>query len=449
MGETHGKPTDGGIDASADRSVDPSNPGSLDPSIDRSPDPTIRRPPRRLPTFGAFRHRNFTIFFAGYVVSLVGVWMQRVAQSWLVLDLTDSAFYVGLVDALGSLPVLVFSLYAGAIADRVSKRRMVLVTQAAAMMVAFGFAAMMVTGLERIGLVIALAALLGVATAFDIPARQSFFVEIVGKEDLASAIALNSSAFNATRLVGPAIAGILIGAGGVAACFFANGLTYLAVLAALLTMRIPSSRHPGIPSASAWANIREGLQYVRSDARVRALLLNIAVMSIFGLPALVLLPVVAKTVLGRGAQEYGWMMSAVGGGALIGALAVATFATVMPKGRVLGWAAILFGLLVAVLGLVQSVAAALVVLTLLGAALITMTALTNTLLQTLAPDHLRGRVISVYTFAFVGMAPFGSFGAGVAAERLGVPMALAIGGVITAVFAALGAARAPELRATR
>jgi len=439
----------GSADRRIERSVEESADGGSDPSLRRVPAPTIRRPSRRLPTFSAFRHRNFSIFFAGYVVSLVGVWMQRVAQSWLVLDLTDSAFYVGLVDALGSLPVLAFSLYAGAIADRVSKHRMVIVTQASAMLVALGFAAMMVTGLERIGLVIALAALLGVATAFDIPARQSFFVEIVGKEDLPSAIALNSSAFNATRLVGPAIAGILIGAVGVAACFLANGLTYLAVLAALLAMRLPSSRPRARPSTSAWTNIREGLEYVRSDPRVRALLLNIAVMSVFGLPALVLLPVLAKNVLGRGAQEYGWMMSAVGGGALIGALAVATFATVMPKGRVLGWAAILFGLLVAALGLVQSVAAALVVLTGLGAALITMTALTNTLLQTLAPDHLRGRVISVYTLAFVGMAPFGSLGAGVAAERLGVPVALAIGGLVTALFAALGAARARELRATR
>ena len=400
----------------------------------------------RVSTFAALRHYNFRIFFFGLVVSLVGVWMQRVAQAWLVLDLTGSAFYVGLVDALGSLPVLLLSLYAGALADRFSKHRMVIVTQSAAMLVAFAFAVFVYTGRDTIGVIIVLATLMGTATAFDIPARQSFFVEIVGKEDLASAIALNSSAFSATRLIGPAIAGLAIAAVGVGACFLANGITYLAVLGALLAMRLSPVRRSVGPAQSAWRNIRTGLGYVLAERSIRTLLVNIAVMSIFGLPIITLLPVFTRDVMGQGAREYGWMMSAVGGGALIGALVVATFASRMPKGLVLGWAATVFGALVIGIGLVRSLSAVLVLLTLLGAALITMTALTNTLLQTLAHDELRGRVVSAYTFAYVGMMPFGSLLGGTVADLLGVPLALLVGGAISLLAAAILLLRSPAMR---
>jgi MFS family permease len=405
--------------------------------------------PDRAPTFAAFRHGDFRLFFAGYVVSLVGVWMQRVAQSWLVLELTGSAFYVGLADALGSLPVLLFSLYAGAVADRVSKRHMVIATQTAAMLVAFAFATMIYAHVTTIGLIIGLAAAMGVATAFDIPARQSFFIEIVGREDLPSAIALNSSAFNATRLVGPALAGIAIGTLGVAACFVANGVSYLAVLAALVAMRVPPFRATAVQPASAWRNIRDGLHYVASDMRVRRLLLNIAVMSVFGLPVLVLLPVIAKDVLGRGAEAYGWMMSAVGGGALAGALIVAAYASTMPKGPVLAWSAAAFGGLVMVLSLAHSLVVALIVLTLLGAAMIATTALTNTLLQTLAPDELRGRVVAAYTFSFVGMAPLGSFLGGSVAEQFGMTVTLVSGGLVSLAAALYLLVRSPAVRSTR
>jgi len=404
---------------------------------------------RALPTFAAFRHRNFRVFFAGYVVSLTGIWMQRVAQAWLVLDLTGSAFYVGLIDALGTLPVLLFSLYAGVVADRVSKHRMVIATQTAAMVVALAFATMVWVDRTTVGAIAVLAFLLGAANAFDIPARQSFFVEIVGKDDLASAIALNSSAFNATRAVGPAVAGILIGLVGVAACFLFNGLSYLAVLAALIAMKLPAFRRSAAPARSAWSNITEGLRYVAAEPRTRVLLLNIAVLSICGLPALTLLPVLAKLELGQGAREYGWMMSAVGAGALIGALGVATFATRMPKGRVVGWAGALFGLSVAALGLSGSVPAALLILTALGLAMITTTALTNTLLQTLVPDELRGRVVSVYAFAFVGMAPIGALLAGAAAEQFGVAATLGVGGLLTVLAAGRLLVRSKELRLAR
>lgn len=404
---------------------------------------------RALPTFSAFRHRNFRIFYTGYLVSLTGVWMQRVAQAWLVLDLTGSAFWVGFVEAMGTLPVLLFSLYAGAVADDVPKHRMVIVTQTAAMVVAFGFAAMVLVGAERLWLIVVLAALLGTAMAFDIPARQSFFVEIVGRDDLASAIALNSSAFNATRVVGPAIAGALIAAAGVAACFLLNGLSYVAVLAALFAMRLAPVARRDARSRSAWSNILAGLRYVRAEARTRLLVLNIAVLSIFGLPALTLLPVLARLELGRGAREYGWMMSAVGAGALIGALAVATFAPRVPKGRVVTWSSALFGLTVAALSLADSVALTLVILVVLGLALITTTALTNTLLQTIAPDELRGRVVSVYSFAFVGMAPIGAVLAGTAAELFGVSTMFAAGGLVSIAGAIGLLARSSDIEAAR
>jgi MFS family permease len=433
---------DGGL---TDRRIGGSTEAGNDPPIRRSADVTVRR----LPTFAAFRHRNFRLFFSGYVISLVGVWMQRVAQSWLVLDLTGSAFYVGLVDAMGTFPVLVFSLYAGAVADRVSRHRMVIATQLGSMAVALAFAAVTFAGWQSIGLVIALAAMLGVAQAFDIPARQSFFMELVGKDDLPSAIALNASAFNATRLVGPAVAGVLIGTIGVAACFLLNGVSYIAVLAALAAMTgLPGRRAVG-PPVSALDNIREGLRYVRSDARVRMLLMNVAALSIFGLPVLTLLPVLARQGLGRGAEAYGWMMSAVGAGALAGALALATFGSRWHKGRVLGSAAMVFGLAVAGLALMRWLPLVLVLLMIAGAAMITTTALTNTLLQLLAPDWLRGRVISVYTFAFIGMAPFGSLFGGMVADRMGVWVALATGGLATTAVAWAGVARSTAIRATR
>ncbi len=409
--------------------------------------PDIRAPARRR-VFGALRHRNFRLFFAGMVVSFLGLWMHRVAQSWLVLELTDSAFYVGLVDALGWLPVLFFSLYAGALADRVPKRRMLLITQVAATLFALALAAFVLAGQVTIWHVVVLAALLGTAFAFDIPARQSFVAEMVGREDLTNAVALNASAFNGTRVVGPAIAGVLIAAVGVGVCFLINGLSYLPVVAALLVMRVPPQRQTA-GRASAWADIREGLRYILSEGRIRALIVNIAVVSIFGLPVLVLMPVVARDVLGLGAVEFGWMMSAVGVGAVIGALSLAVIGHRLPRGRVLSLASFVYGVLIVLFALTRSLPLVLGLLTLLGCAIITTAALTNTLLQTIAPDELRGRVISLYALAFVGISPFGALLAGWVAERYSTPAALVIGGSVCAVGTAVGLLRSSAIAQTR
>lgn len=403
------------------------------PSVPPSISPSISPPRRRFAVFAALHHRNYRLFFTGFVVSLVGLWMQRVAQAWLVLAITDSAFWVGLVEALGSIPVLFLSLFAGALADRFPKDRMVLATQGASMVFALVLAAVVLAGRVELWHVVVIAGLLGVANAFDIPARQSLMAEMVGREDLMNAIALNSSAFNASRVVGPAIGGLLIAALGVGICFLINGLSYVAVIVALLMLRLPVASRTARPRTLD--AVREGLRYVRGDRRMRIILANIMVLSIFGLPVLALLPVMVRDVLGGGAEAYGWAMSAVGAGALIGALTLAVVARYVRKGPVLGWSAAAFGALVAAIALVRSLPIVLIALVLMGMALIVTTALTNTTLQTLAPDALRGRVVSLYSLAFIGMSPLGALAGGALAEGVGVPAVLIGGGAIVAAFA--------------
>jgi MFS family permease len=271
---------------------------------------------------------------------------------------------------------------------------------------------------------------------------------MVGKEDLMNAIALNSSAFNVTRVLGPAAAGILIGQLGVGMCFLLNGISFLAVIAALFAIRVPPYRPTALPP-SAWAHIREGLSYVRHDRRMLTILVNIAVLSILGYPFLVLMPVVARDVLHHGAMEFGWMSSAVGLGALSGALLLATYSRRLPKGRVLQAAAMAFGVVLATYALSRSLWLVLLLLVLTGFAMIISTATTNTLLQTLTPDHMRGRTMSVFTLAFVGMGPIGAFQAGYFADKIGAPAVMIAGGLICTLFTALVFQRVPELRELR
>ena len=395
--------------------------------------------------FGAFAHRNFRLFLFGQTVSLTGTWMQSIAQGWLVLLLTNSPFYVGLVSALGSLGVLLFTLYAGVIADRTDKRRTVIITQTLQMLQAFALAALVWSGHVTTGSVMALAAFLGIVSAFDIPTRQAFIFEMVGKEDLMNAIALNTSIFNLTRVLGPVLAGFLIGAQGVAVCFFLNGVSYLAVIGSLLAMRLPPWT-PAVAVGSAWEGFREVVAYLRSDRRASTLVVLTAIISIFGFPYLVLMPVFARDVLRVGAAGYGLLSAAVGIGAVAGALAVAVLSARIRKGRTLVAAGTVFGSLLAVFALSRSFAVALGVLVLVGAAMIVNNALTNTLLQTHVPDHLRGRVMGFYSFMFVGMAPLGAFQAGVLAERFGAPAAVGVGGLMSALAMVVAGWRVAELR---
>jgi MFS family permease len=379
--------------------------------------------------FPAFRHRNFRLFFLGQATSLVGTWMQSVAQGWLVLQLTNSAYYVGLVSALGSLPVLLVSLPAGVFADRSNRRRVVVVTQVLALVQALVLAGLIWMHRVELWHVAAAAVFLGLVNAVDIPTRQSLIFDLVGKDDLMNAIALNSSAFNAARIIGPAIGGILIGGVGIAACFFLNGVSYVAVIAGLLAMRLPAWSPPPL-AGDGLARFREGARFILGDRATLALVLNTALLSIFGFPYLVLMPVFARDVLHIGAAGLGFLMASVGIGAVVAALGVAAFGPRLPKGRLLVWGGPAFGLAIAAFALTPWVPLAVAILVVSGGAMVANNAVTNTLLQTIVPDGLRGRVMGAYTFVFVGMAPLGAFQAGWLAGRVGVQAAVAASGLV-------------------
>jgi len=398
--------------------------------------------------FGALAHRNFRLFFIGQGISLIGTWMQNVGEGWLILTLTNSPFYVGLTAALSSIGVLLFSLYAGVIADRTDKRRFIILMQVAFMLEAFTVSILVWTGVVAVWQVLVLATILGIASAFDIPMRQSFVVEMVGKDDLMNAIALNSSLFNAARVIGPAIAGLLIGAVGIAWCYFLNGVSYIAVIAGLLMMRLPPNPQPP-KTTSAWTGFREVLTYLRNDRRVRTLMILTAILSVFGFPYIAMMPVFARDVLHRGAEGYGALTSSIGVGAVIGALAIAwSSARIRARGRLMLSGGVALGMLLILFAASRSLAVSMVLLGLAGFAMIVNNALTNTLLQTTAPDHLRGRIMGFYSFVFVGMAPFGAFLFGLVAEHVGVPATIAVGGVIVALAVMIAAWTVPEIRTT-
>jgi MFS family permease len=395
---------------------------------------------------GALTHRNFRLFFFGQGVSLIGTWMQSVAQGWLVLTLTNSPFFVGLVSGLGSLGVLTFTLYAGVVADRRDKRRLIVVTQSLSMVLALVLAALVWTKVVTVWHVMALASMLGIVNAFDIPTRQSFLVELVGKEDLMNGIALNSSMFNAARVVGPAIAGALIGAVGVATCFFLNGVSYIAVIGGLLAMRLPPFE-PRPAAGSVWLGLRQVIAFLRSDRRVETLVVLTAILSVFGFPFLVMMPVFARDVLHVRAAGYGALTAAVGGGAMLGALVIAVNSRrIVRRGRLMALGGTAFGLLVLSFAWSRSFVLSLVLLALAGCAMIVNNALTNTMLQISVPDHLRGRVMGFYSFVFVGLAPLGAFQAGAFAERFGAPWAVGVGGLVCALAVAIATWRVAELR---
>jgi MFS family permease len=397
---------------------------------------------------GALSYRNFRFFFFGQGISLIGTWMQSVALGWLVLEITNSPFAVGLNQALRSFGVLLFTLYAGVIVDRVDKRRLIVWTQALQMLEALALAALVWTKTVTVWQVMALAVMFGIVNAFDIPARQAFIAELVGRDDLMNAIALNSSMFNAARIVGPAVAGVLIGAQGVAVCFFLNGVSYIAVIAGLLAIRLSPPPTRGPMPTSAWEGLREALTFVLRDARLAALVTLVALFSVFGFPFIVLMPVTARDVLHVSAGGYGLLMTAVGVGAMLGALGLALAGRRVRKGLVLLASGAAFGALLVLFAAARSFSLAFALLALTGCAMIITTALANTLLQTLVPDQLRGRVMAFYAFVFVGMAPLGAFQAGLIAEHTSAPFSTAMGGAACLVAAAVAAWRVPTLRLT-
>ena len=409
---------------------------SRNPVVTISPRSVTRSAPYGIATSGSSS--------LGQTVSLVGSWMQTVALGWLVYRLTHSPLLLGLTGFLGQIPSLFFSPLAGVWADRWNRHRMVIWAQVAAMVQALALAALVLSGHATIAAVLALSLALGFITAVDIPARQSFFVDLVGPDDLPNAIALNSSIFNVARLVGPSIAGVMIGLVGEGMVFLLNGVSYLAVLASLLAIRVPPApARPGEPP-HVLAHLAEGLRYAGRFRTIRALLLLLALTSLVGAPYGVLLPMFATDVLGGGAHTLGFLVGAVGLGALAGALFLAARRGIRGLGRVVAGSAVLFGASLVALGLARTPWLALVALAFSGFGLMTQMAATNTLLQTLSDPDKRGRVVSLYTASCMGMAPLGALMAGALAGRIGAPVTVLAGGALCVVAAALFARELPR-----
>lgn len=382
--------------------------------------------------FSALRHRNFRIFIAGQFISLCGSWMQAVALSWLALVLSNSPLQVGLVTTFGAAPVLLFTLYGGVIADRVNRRRSLLFLQTLLLLEALALGILTALGSMTMPLVYALAAIGGIISAFEIPIRQSWQVELVGKENLMNAIALNSTAFNLSRVIGPAIAGTLIATLGFAVCFFLNAASFLAVLIGLFLIRPDPAFLSGGRSR---AGLREGIAHVFGNPWPKALVILTAALNTFGASFIAILPVYARDVLRAGAGGYGALMSFFGVGAAASAISIAAVGHRFRRERTAVMAGICMGGSLLVLSLVHQLGLALVVLLGTGLCLASSAIMTNTLLQTEAPDHLRGQVMGFYSFIVVGMAPFGSLQAGWIAEHGGTDLALQLGGGICLVVA--------------
>ncbi|MBW3552282.1 MAG: MFS transporter [Gemmatimonadetes bacterium] len=394
----------------------------------------------------SLRARNFRLYFAGQGISLVGTWMQRVAMAWLVYRLTGSALMLGVVGFAGRIPTLLLAPFAGVAADRWDRRRILYLTQSLSMVQALVLAALVLTGIVHVWQVVALATLLGVLDAFDIPARQSFFIRLIDDpDDLGNAIALNSSAFNIARLIGPAVAGALIATVGEGWVFALNGLTYFSMLAALLLMRIapaePVERTDGV-----LRNLREGVAFAWNFPAVRAVLLLIMTSSFFAVPFVILMPIFATEVLGGGAGTLGILMTAQGIGALAGALFLAAREKATGLGPLIGSAAFAFGAGLIGFGASGWLWVSIPLLALAGFGLMVQSAASNTFLQTIAGDALRGRIMSLYTMAFIGTLPLGSLYAGWAADLIGAQTTVVVGGVIAVAASAVFRRKLPRLR---
>ncbi len=380
-------------------------------------------------TFAALRHRNFRLFFFGQLVSLIGTWMQNTAQGWLVYQLTGSKLLLGVVAAVSSAPMLLFSIWGGSVADRHPKRTVLLWTQSGMMVLAFLLAALVWTDVVRAWHILVLAALGGVAMAFDMPARQAFMVEMTSREDLMNALSLNSSIVNGARVVGPAVAGLLMAEAGLAECFLCNGLSFLAVIAGLLMMQLPKFTPPAQPESN-WQHGLDGLAYVLKHRNVRTLLLLFAIVGVFGWSYSVLLPAFATDILRVGSREYGVLLSANGIGALAGALTVATYGNRIHRHLLIYGGLGLFSAMLLLLALTRNYYLALVFMALAGWGMLLYFSTTNTVIQLGVADGMRGRVMGIWALVFGGMMPVGGLEAGTLSHWVGVPWTVAGGATV-------------------
>ena len=400
--------------------------------------------PVRFSTFAALRHRNFRLFYSGQMISLTGSWMQSVAFSWLVLVLTNSAFYLGLVGALQTLPVLLFSFLGGVVADHTSKLRLLFITQAVLMLLALVLGVLVEVKVVQLWMLCALVFLSGTAMAFDIPVRQAFIVDLVGKPDLPNAIALNSTLFNATRVAGPAVAGVIIGAVGMANCFFLNAASFLAVLLALMLIKLPPSQAvPWKPFLLAWKELKD---YLLDRRELLLILVLMTTVAVFAMPYFVLLPILARDTLGVGPRGFGLLMAMSGLGAFAGGLTLARRLQRRPPmpSFLAGQGLFLLGLMG--LGLCRNYYAALGCMALAGFGLVTQLSTGNSLLQLNVPDELRGRLMSLFGVIVMGFAPVGSILYGVAAHYAGAGPSITGGACIAALVAGGVLLKNPALR---
>ena len=394
----------------------------------------------------ALRSRNYRLFFGGQSISLIGTWMTRIATSWLVYRLTRSPFLLGMVSFAGQIPMFFVAPVAGVWVDRWNRHRVLVVTQILSLLQSFALAGLALAGVITVWEVLALMVFQGLVNAFDMPARQAFVVQMVEERaDVSNAIALNSSMVNAARLVGPAVAGVIIAAAGEGYCFLIDGISYLAVIVSLMAMRIPVQ--PARPSGKrAWRELAEGWSYASESVPIRSILLLLALISFVGMPYTVLMPVFASKVLHGGPHTLGFLMTAVGVGALTSAITLAARRSVLGLGRMIPVAAAIFGA-----GLIAFAASrvfwlSIVLLLFTGFGFLQQMAASNTILQTIVAEEKRGRVMAFYSMAFQGVAPFGSLLAGALAARIGAPATLACGGAFCIVGAGWFAQKLPEIR---
>ncbi|HEX8490759.1 MAG TPA: MFS transporter [Chthoniobacterales bacterium] len=399
--------------------------------------------PRRVPTgglsfrktFSALKHRNFRLYFSGQLISFTGTWMTTTAQGWLVYQLTGSKALLGIVAAAASAPMLFFATVGGWVADRYPKRSVVVATQICSMTLSLALAWLVWSNVVQPWHIILLAVLGGITMAFDMPARQSFVIEMTSREDLMNAISLNSSAFNCARIVGPSIAGFLIAQVGIAMCFLADGLSYIPVIAGLLLMRLPNKQTQIESEAGPIGQALEGFRYVFQHRRVLTILSLFTVVGIFGWSYSVLMPAFARDVLHLGASGYGLLMAGSGVGALLGALTVASAGHILPTRTMALGGVWIFSAALTLFAFNKNLYLGVLLLALVGFGIVLYFSTSNTVLQSIVPDEMRGRVMGIWALIFGGMIPLGSLEAGILADFIGTPATMAIGALVCALAA--------------
>jgi MFS family permease len=397
--------------------------------------------------FRSLQYRNYRLFFSGQSISLIGTWMQRIAMPWLVYHMTGSALLLGIVSFAGQIPSFLLSPLAGVLTDRLNRYRVLLVTQILSMIQAFILAWLSLSGAIQIWEIVVLSIILGCINAFDVPSRHSFVIDMVGKkEDLGNAIALNSLMFNGARLIGPSIAGIILASAGEGVCFLLNALSFIFVVASLLMMKL-KTREIKRRDSIMLKDLREGLDYTFGFPPIKHLILLLGIVSLMGMSYSVLMPVFAKEILHGDSHTYGFLMGAAGFGALTGALFLASRKTVLTLGRIVPGAAILFGTGLIIMSVSRSFILSLVLMVFIGLGMMMQAASSNTILQTITDDDKRGRVMSFYTMAVMGTAPFGSLLAGAMAKVIGTPWTMFSGGIATILGALFFLRKLPELKA--